>query len=84
MRFLNAISVLQIALGNVINNAPIHEAEGNLDQAALARENAEDYQAAIDFLTDNVEPKTGNTSTFPVIENEPVIGDLAAIEALKA
>lgn len=32
------------------HNAPIHEAEGNLDQAALARANAVSYRAGLEKL----------------------------------
>jgi hypothetical protein len=32
------------------HNAPIHEAEGNAEQAALSRANAANYRAAIEVL----------------------------------
>jgi hypothetical protein len=48
-----AISQLMISAENCENNAPIHEAEGNVEQAALSRANAESYRAAIAALATN-------------------------------
>lgn len=45
-----AIVVLQLALSTALNNAPINEAEGNLEQAALERANAKGYQEALDII----------------------------------
>lgn len=45
-----AITELEIALGTMENNAPINEAEGKFDQAALERTNAEDFKQALSFL----------------------------------
>lgn len=48
-----AVSNLQIALGIVENNAPINEAAGNTEQAALERENAESFHKALKLLISN-------------------------------
>ncbi len=47
----NAIAILQAAAEVAENNAPIHESEGDHQQAALSREVARDCQAAIATLT---------------------------------
>lgn len=47
---LGAKSVLQAELAIVETNAPIHEAEGREDQAALARANAASYKLALEKL----------------------------------
>lgn len=47
---LHAIAQLEISLDVVETNAPINEAEGNLDQAALERDCAKSYRAAIEIL----------------------------------
>jgi hypothetical protein len=46
-----AIAQLTVAAETCENNAPIHEREGNTEQAALSRANAEDYRKAIDLLS---------------------------------
>ncbi len=46
----HAITQLEIALDIVETNAPINEAEGNLEQAQLERECAASYRAAIEKL----------------------------------
>lgn len=45
-----AINELEIALDVVETNAPINEAEGNLEQAELERTVAESCRAAIELL----------------------------------
>jgi Zn finger protein HypA/HybF involved in hydrogenase expression len=45
-----AITQLEIALEVVETNAPINEAEGNLEQVQLERECAASYRAAIERL----------------------------------
>ena len=45
-----AIAQLGISADVCENNAPIHEAEGNAEQAALSRANAESYRAGIEAL----------------------------------
>lgn len=47
MDFSAAMAQLEVAAETCEHNAPIHEAEGNLEQAALSRANAENYRAAI-------------------------------------
>lgn len=47
-----AVATLQIALGTVENNAPINEAAGNIEQAALERNNAESFRKALAILDD--------------------------------
>lgn len=42
-----AIAQLEVSAETCENNAPIWEAEGNHEQAALSRANAESYRAAI-------------------------------------
>ena len=46
----HAIVQLGIALDVVLNNAPINEAEGNMEQAALERRCAADYRQTIEVL----------------------------------
>lgn len=48
-----AICQLTISAETCENNAPIHEAEGRIEQAALSRSNAESYRSAIAALTAN-------------------------------
>lgn len=43
----HAIAQLEISLKTVETNAPINEREGNVEQARLERECAEEYRAAI-------------------------------------
>lgn len=45
-----AVASLRIALDIVETNAPIHEAAGNAEQAALSRENAESFRQALQVL----------------------------------
>lgn len=45
-----AVAALQVAAETCETNAPIHEAEGNVEQAALSRSNAQSYRAAIETL----------------------------------
>ena len=45
-----AIAQLMLSAENCETNAPIHEAEGNLEQAELSRANARSYRAAIAVL----------------------------------
>lgn len=47
---LGAKCALQAALDVVETNAPIHEAEGRQDQAALSRANAASYKLALEKL----------------------------------
>lgn len=47
---LAAIVELEIALATMENNAPINEAAGKLEQAALERANAESYLKALEVL----------------------------------
>lgn len=47
-----AVATLQIALDTVENNAPINEAAGNVEQAALERANAESFRKALAILDD--------------------------------
>lgn len=46
-------AIIQLTVGAEIaeNNAPIFEAEGNHEQAALSRSNAANYRAAIKELS---------------------------------
>ena len=46
----HAITQLEISLEIAENNAPINEAEGNFEQAALERECADSYRDAIKVL----------------------------------
>ena len=46
----HAIATLEIALEAAETNAPIHEAEGNEEQAKLNRECAAEYREAIEKL----------------------------------
>lgn len=46
----HAITTLTIALENAEAAAPLWEIEGKPDQAALSREHAESYRAAIEKL----------------------------------
>lgn len=46
-----SIAQLQVALETVETNAPINEAEGNVDQAKLEREHAASFREAIQLLT---------------------------------
>jgi hypothetical protein len=50
MDFTAAIAELARAAETCEHNAPIHEAEGNAEQAALSRANAANYRAAIEAL----------------------------------
>lgn len=50
MQFAAAIAQLQINAEICENNAPINEAEGNLEQAALERSNAKSYRDTIAAL----------------------------------
>lgn len=50
MNFEAAIEQLTISAETCENNAPINQAEGNLDQAGLERSNAEGYRSAIAML----------------------------------
>jgi hypothetical protein len=45
-----AIAQLIVSAETCENNAPIHEAEGRIEQAACARANATSYRLAIDAL----------------------------------
>ena len=45
-----AIAELQRSAEICEHNAPIHEAEGNAEQAALSRANAASYRAAVTAL----------------------------------
>jgi hypothetical protein len=45
-----AIAQLIVSAETCENNAPIHEQEGNHEQAELSRKNAEDYRAALQVL----------------------------------
>mgnify|MGYP001191846849 CR=1 FL=1 len=47
---LAAIAQLSVSAETCENNAPIHEAEGNAEQAALSRANAVAYRSAIATL----------------------------------
>jgi hypothetical protein len=46
-----AITLLQINLETMLNNAPINESRGNIEQAELERANAQSYLKAIELLT---------------------------------
>ncbi len=50
MKHLAAIEQLKISAEVCENNAPINEAEGNISQAALERDNAAAYREAIQAL----------------------------------
>ena len=45
-----AIAILETALEALEINAPINEREGNIEQARLERENAEEVKEAINWL----------------------------------
>lgn len=45
-----AIAILTATAETAENNAPIHEREGNLEQAQLCRETARDCREAIEVL----------------------------------
>lgn len=45
-----AITQLEIYLDTLINNAPINEREGNLEQAELERKNAAEVKQALTWL----------------------------------
>ena len=47
-----AVATLQVALDTVENNAPINEAAGHVEQAALERESAESFRKALAILDD--------------------------------
>jgi len=49
-KFDAAINQLTISAETCENNAPIHEAEGNTEQAELSRASAVSYRAAIEHL----------------------------------
>lgn len=49
----SAIVQLRISAETCENNAPIHEAEGNHEQADCSRKNAAAYRAAIAILADS-------------------------------
>lgn len=51
MKFTAAIAQLTLAAEVCENNAPINESEGNHEQAALERNNAQNYRSAIDTLS---------------------------------
>ncbi|MCY1414007.1 hypothetical protein D3C76_538200 [compost metagenome] len=51
MKHAAAIERLKQAAEACENNAPIHEAEGEHEQAALDRTNAQAYRSAIDALS---------------------------------
>ena len=46
----SAIETLRVAKAQCDNNAPINEAEGNIEQAALERQNSVEYAKAIEIL----------------------------------
>ena len=48
-----AIAQLEVDLYTVENNAPIHEAEGNFEQAKLERKVAASIRQAIEKLKEN-------------------------------
>jgi hypothetical protein len=50
MDFTAAIAELTRSAETCEHNAPIHEADGNAEQAALSRANAANYRAAIEAL----------------------------------
>jgi hypothetical protein len=51
MKHEAAIAELDRSAETCEHNAPIHEAEGNAEQAALSRANAQGYRAAIEALS---------------------------------
>ena len=55
----HAISQLQVSLGVVNNNAPINEAEGEAEQAALERDIASSIEEAIEVLEESTRPAAG-------------------------
>jgi hypothetical protein len=63
-----AIASLQVALDTVENNAPINEAAGHVEQAALERESAESFRKALAILDDaaneEFEPAEGQEQLF--------------------
>lgn len=61
-----AIEQLRIALSVVETNAPINEAEGNLDQAALQRSLAKSFTTAIAML-DSAEPELGDSGLSELV-----------------
>jgi len=50
MKFEHAIAELDIRASNAENNAPIHESEGNIEQAKLCRDTADSCRSAIRLL----------------------------------
>lgn len=50
-----AKATLEVTIEIAKNNAPINEAEGNLEQAALERQTAEECQSAVDILNIDLE-----------------------------
>ena len=61
-----AIEQLRQALSVVETNAPINEAEGNLDQAALERSLAKSFTTAIAML-DSVSPDFGDSGLSELV-----------------
>lgn len=61
-----AIEQLKQALNVVETNAPINEAEGNLDQAALERKLAKSFVTAIAML-DSVNPELGDSGLSELV-----------------
>lgn len=51
----SAITQLEVNLATALTNAPVWEAEGNLEQSAVSREHAESYRAAIAKLREDTD-----------------------------
>lgn len=66
--YASAINQLTISAQICENNAPIHEAEGKHEQAALSRANAQSYRAAIQALG---QPPQDNDHVAPGCEQFP-------------
>lgn len=60
-----ALATLRIALDTVETNAPINEAAGNVEQAALERENAASFREAIQLLDAASAPGEKQSNGFP-------------------
>lgn len=86
----DALATLRIALDAVETNAPINEAAGNVEQAALERANAESFRQAIELLDSASEddedsatpPSDDQASLFDEVDDEAEAGAHEGQESL--
>lgn len=72
-----AVSQLQTSLDVVSNNAPINEAEGNVEQAQLERDAAASIEEAIEVLSESARPD-GEVKEQPITQ---IVVDTATVDA---